>query len=124
MFGRDIIVIGASAGGVDAIPKLLGSLPADLPASVFVVLHIPAQGRDLMPQIIRRNALLSVAHGVDGESVRRGHIYVAPPDHHLQIDGTRVRLSRGPRENFHRRPLMRYFGQQPKATVRALWEWS
>ena len=102
MFGRDIIVIGASAGGVDAIPKLVGSLPADLPASVFVVLHIPAQGRDLMPQIIRRNTLLSVAHGVDGESVRRGHIYVAPPDHHLQIDGTRVRLSRGPRENFHR----------------------
>src|SRR5688572_13010110 len=102
MFGRDIIVIGASAGGVEAIPRLIASLPADLPASVFVVLHIPAQGRDLMPEIIRRTASLSVAHGVDGDSVRRGHIYVAPPDHHLQIDGTRVRISRGPRENFHR----------------------
>lgn len=102
MFGHDIIVIGASAGGVDALPRLIGNLPADLPSSVFVVLHIPAQGRDLMPEIIRRAATLSVAHGVDGERVRNGHVYVAPPDHHLQVDGTRVRLSRGPRENFHR----------------------
>jgi two-component system, chemotaxis family, protein-glutamate methylesterase/glutaminase len=102
MFGRDIIVIGASAGGVDAIPRLIGSLPGDLPASVFVVLHIPAQGRDLLPQIIRRAALLSVAHGIDGEKIRKGRVYVAPPDHHLQLDGARVRLSRGPRENFHR----------------------
>jgi two-component system chemotaxis response regulator CheB len=69
---------------------------------VFVVLHIPAQGRGLLPQILRRIASLSVAHGVDGERVRQGHVYVAPPDHHLQLDGTRVRLSRGPRENFHR----------------------
>lgn len=102
MFGHDIIVVGASSGGVDALPRLIGSLPADLPASVFVVLHIPAQGRDLLPEIMRRTASLSVAHGVDGESVRQGHVYVAPPDHHLQVDGTRVRLSRGPRENFHR----------------------
>ena len=102
MFGRDILVIGASAGGVDALPRLIGSLPADLPASVFVVLHIPAQGRDLMPDLIRRSASLSVAHGMDGERVRQGHVYVAPPDHHLQLDGMHVRLSRGPRENFHR----------------------
>ena len=102
MFGRDIIVIGASAGGVEAIPRLIASLPAELPASVFVVLHIPAEGPDLLPKIIRRTASLSVSHGVDGESVRKGHVYVAPPDHHLQIDGTLVRLSRGPRENFHR----------------------
>ncbi len=102
MFGNDIIVIGASAGGVDALPKLIGSLPADLPASVFIVLHIAAQGRDLLPQIIRRVAFLPVGHGVDGEKIRRGHVYVAPPDHHLQVDGPRVRLFRGPRENFHR----------------------
>ena len=102
MFGHDIIVIGASAGGVDAIPRVIASLPANLPASVFVVLHIPAQGPDLFPKIIRRTASLSVSHGVDGESVRQGRVYLAPPDHHLQIDGTRVRLSRGPRENFHR----------------------
>lgn len=102
MFGHDIIVIGASAGGVDALPRLIGSLPAHLPASLFVVLHIPAQGRDQMPEIIRRTASLSVAHAVAGESVRKGHVYVAPPDRHLQLDGRRVRLSSGPRENFHR----------------------
>ena len=49
MVGHNIIVIGASAGGVDALPRLIGSLPADLAASVFVVLHIPAQGQGLLP---------------------------------------------------------------------------
>lgn len=102
MIGHDIIVVGASAGGVDALPRLIATLPANLPASVFIVLHIPAQGPDLLPQIIRRTASLSVSHGVDGERIRKGHVYVAPPDHHLQLDGARVRLSRGPRENFHR----------------------
>ena len=102
MVGHNIIVIGASAGGVDALPRLIGSLPADLAASVFVVLHIPAQGQGLLPGIIRKSASLSVANGVDGETIRKGHVYVAPPDHHLQLDGARVRLSRGPRENFHR----------------------
>jgi two-component system chemotaxis response regulator CheB len=102
MFGHDIIVIGASAGGVDALPRLIGSLPADLPAAVFVVLHIPAQGRDLLPELIRRTASLSAAHAVNGEKVRPGHVYLAQPDHHLQIDGPRVRVTRGPRENFHR----------------------
>jgi two-component system chemotaxis response regulator CheB len=102
MFGHDIIVIGASAGGVEALPRLISALPADLPASVFVVLHIPPQGPNLLPQIIRRTASLKVAHGIDGEKFRKGRVYVAPPDFHMQLDGARVRLSRGPRENFHR----------------------
>jgi len=102
MFGHDIIVIGASAGGVEALPKLIASLPAELPAAVFIVLHIPPQGLGFLPQIISRAASLSVAHGVDGETIRHGRVYVAPPDHHLQVDGARVLLSRGPRENFHR----------------------
>ena len=102
MYGHDIIVIGASAGGVEALPKLIESLPKDLPASVFIVLHISAQGPDLLPEIIRRTASLSVKQAVDGERIRRGHVYVAPPDHHLMVDGTSIRLSRGPRENFQR----------------------
>ena len=102
MFGHDIIVVGASAGGVDALPKLIGSLPKDLPAAVFVVLHVAAQGPGLLPEIIQRTATLSVAHGRDGEKIRRGHVYVAPPDHHLQVEHARVLLSRGPRENLHR----------------------
>lgn len=102
MFGHDIIVIGASAGGVAALPKLVGTLPRDLPASVFIVLHIGAEGPDLLPHIIRQVASLPVAHGVEGEKIRQGQVYVAPPDRHLQVDGARIRLSRGPRENFHR----------------------
>ncbi|MDB6129016.1 MAG: CheB methylesterase [Verrucomicrobiales bacterium] len=102
MFGHDIIVIGASAGGVEALPRLIGSLPADLPAAVFIVLHIPAQGPALTAQLIGRAALLSVHEGIDGEKIRSGNVYVAPPDYHLQLDGAHVRLSRGPRENFHR----------------------
>ena len=123
MFGRDIIVIGASAGGVDALPRLIGTLPADLPAAVFVVLHIPSQGRDLLPQIIRRAASLSVADVVDGDRVRQGHVYVAQPDRHLQLDGTRVRLSRGPRENFHRPAIDALFRTAPNAMDLAARAW-
>jgi two-component system chemotaxis response regulator CheB len=102
MFGHDIIVIGASVGGVDALPRLIGSLPADLPASVFVVLHSAPQGPGLLAGILSRAAALTVAHAADGERIRNGHVYVARPDFHLQLVGTHVRLSRGPRENFHR----------------------
>ena len=102
MWGHEIIVIGASAGGVDALPRLLGSLPASLPASVFVVLHIPAQGPDLLAEILGRHAALPVRNGIDGEKIRRGQVYLAPPDHHLQMEGGCVRVSRGPRENRHR----------------------
>ena len=102
MRGHDVIVIGASAGGVDALPRLIESLPADLPAAVLVVLHILPQGRDLLPEIIRRTASLPVSHAQDGEIIHQGQVYFATPDHHLQVEGNRVRLVRGPRENFHR----------------------
>jgi two-component system chemotaxis response regulator CheB len=101
-FGRDIIAIGASAGGVEALSYLIGSLPGDLPASVFVVLHVPPERPSLLPEIISRRTSLPVQHGVHGQRIRRGRVYVAPPDHHLEIEGERVVLSRGPRENRHR----------------------
>src|SRR5436305_1670225 len=82
MFGHDIIVIGASAGGVDALPRLVGSFPADLPASVFIVLHIPVQAPGLLPDIISRGASISVQNAIHGEKIRQGHVYVAPPDYH------------------------------------------
>jgi two-component system chemotaxis response regulator CheB len=100
--GHDIIVIGASAGGVHAVPLLIASLPAELPAAIFVVLHIPAQGPDLLAEIIGRDAALPVRNGIEGEEILPGRVYVAPPDHHLQMESGRVRLSRGPRENRHR----------------------
>lgn len=102
MSGHEIIVIGASAGGVDAVPRLIASLPADLPASVFVVLHIPAVGPDLMAGIVSRNSALKVGSGVDGEPIKQGRVYLAPPDRHLQVENGHVRLTRGPRENRHR----------------------
>ena len=102
MAGHEIIVIGASAGGVDALPRLIGTLPADLPASVFVVLHIPSLSPDLLTKIIGRDAALKVKNGVDGEKIERGQVYLAPPDQHLQMEGGCVRVIRGPRENRHR----------------------
>lgn len=103
MSGHDIIVIGASAGGIEALNRLLGTLPGSLPASLFVVLHIPAQATSSLPAILSRAGPLPAFHALDGAKIQPGQIYVAPPDHHLLIeaDGT-MRVSRGPKENRHR----------------------
>lgn len=100
--GRDIIVVGASAGGVEVLVQLVRGLPADLPASVFIVLHVPPTGAGLLPRILERAGPLPVAHPCDGEPVERGRIYVAPPDLHMTLEGGVVRTVRGPRENHHR----------------------
>jgi two-component system chemotaxis response regulator CheB len=103
---RDIIVVGASAGGVDALIRLVRGLPAGLPASLFVVCHFPAGGRSVLPDILSRSGPLLAAHARDGEPFAPGHIYVAPPDRHLVLrpDG-RTRLTREAREN-HCRPAV------------------
>ena len=102
MATRDIIVIGASAGGVQALSTLVSTLPEDLPAAVFIVLHIPANSSSFLPTILGRESNLPVAHVTDGEPIMRGRVYVAPPDQHLLIQGGRVRLVHGPKENLHR----------------------
>lgn len=102
MPGHDIIVIGASAGGVEALVKLAGQLPSDLSASIFIVLHIPAQNPSLMPGILTRSGPLVATHPDDGEEIKHGHIYVAPPDQHLLIERGHVRVVHGPKENRHR----------------------
>lgn len=99
MPGHDIIVIGASAGGVDALPLLIASLPADLPAAVFIVLHLPAHGPDVLAEIVGRHAALPVRYAVEGEEIQPGRVCLGPRDRHLQMEGGRVRLTRGPREN-------------------------
>jgi two-component system chemotaxis response regulator CheB len=97
-----IVVVGASAGGVEALIELAGSLTSDLPAAVFVVMHLPAAGTSALPEILRRHGPLPAAHVKDGEPIRPGRIYVAPPDHHVLVRTGHVHLSRGPRENGHR----------------------
>lgn len=102
MATRDTIVIGASAGGVQALSKLVADLPADLPATVFIVLHLPSDVPSLLPGILSRESRLPVAHAKNGEQLKPGRIYVAPPDRHLLIEGKHVKLVHGPKENFHR----------------------
>ena len=99
MSTRDIIVIGASAGGVEALVDLVRGLPANLPAAVFVVMHFPAQSPSAMPQILTRAGPLPAAHARHGEVIRPGRIYVAVPDHHLIVHREVVHLVRGPQEN-------------------------
>ena len=95
----NIIAVGASAGGVEALVRLVAALPAGLPASVFVTLHVPATFPSALPAILSRAGGLPAAHARDGQAFLPGHIYVAPPDHHLLLEGGAVRLSHGPREN-------------------------
>ena len=102
MATHDTIVVGASAGGVQALGKLVASLPSDLPAAIFMVLHVPADSTSFLPQILARESRLPVDHAVNGEEIVRGRIYVAPPNQHLLIEREHVRIVHGPKENLHR----------------------
>ena len=102
MPGHDLVVIGASAGGVEALREIVGQLPADFPAAVLAVVHFPADGTSLLPLILARRGPLAAVHGEEGAEIRPGTIYVVPPDCHLLVRGGRIHLSRGPRENGHR----------------------
>lgn len=99
---RNIVVVGASSGGVEALIKLVGDLPADLPAAVFVVVHLPAGAPSVLPKILDRSGPLKAVECKDGTLVRPGHIYVACPDRHLLMEDGRTRLVRGSKENHHR----------------------
>ena len=102
MARRDLVVVGASAGGVEALRGLLGGLPPDFPAAMLVVLHMPSTGRSALPEILDRSCPLPVHRAVDGAPLQPGTVTVAVPDHHLMVVGDRLLLSRGPRENGHR----------------------
>lgn len=99
---RDIIVVAASAGGVAALSQLCSQLPTGLPAAVLVVLHIGAHDSQL-PDILRNSGALPALHPQDGDTVLHGHIYVAPPNRHMLLDGRHIRLTHGPKEH-HTRP--------------------
>jgi two-component system, chemotaxis family, protein-glutamate methylesterase/glutaminase len=97
-----LIAIGASAGGVEALRTVVTALPQDFPAALLIVLHIPANRTSLLPEILSRGSRIPVGHALDGEKLRPGRVYVAPPDDHLLVDKDRLRLLHGPRENGHR----------------------
>ncbi|HKR78698.1 MAG TPA: chemotaxis protein CheB [Nitrospira sp.] len=107
---RDIVVIGASAGGVEALEKVVAGLPSDFPATVCVVVHVQASIPSRLPEILRRVGSLPAVHPRDGSPIRKAQIYVAPPDRHLLIDDGQIQLSPGPKENRSRpaiNPLFR-----------------
>ncbi|WP_081909105.1 chemotaxis protein CheB [Deinococcus sp. YIM 77859] len=99
MAPQRLVVIGASAGGVESLIDLAAALPPDFPAPVLVVVHIPAGTRSLLPQILRRAGPLPAIHPQDGEPLMAGRIYVALPDHHLLVEQGRVAVTKGPKEN-------------------------
>lgn len=102
MPAHDVIVIGASSGGVDALQRLVRDLSPDLPAALFVVLHIGAQP-SVLPELLSRAGPLPAVHARDGYRPEQGRIYVAPPDHHLVLASGHMHVTRGPKEN-HARP--------------------
>ena len=96
-----IVVIGASKGGVEALNTLVGRLQPDIPAALFVVQHIGPHPSSL-PEILSKAGPLAAMHAHQGQGIRPGEIYIAPPDHHLVLKRRSMTLSRGPRENWAR----------------------
>jgi two-component system chemotaxis response regulator CheB len=99
---RRIVVIGASAGALDALRVVVPALPADFPAPICVVVHTSPQSPGVLGAILARAGALPAANAADGERLRPGRIYVAPPDFHLTVEPGRARVTRGPRENSFR----------------------
>jgi two-component system chemotaxis response regulator CheB len=124
MAGHDIIVVGASAGGVEALQRVVRGLPGDLPAAVMVVLHMPPGSASALPEILSRAGALPATHPRHNERIRQARIYVAPPDRHMVINDGRLRLVSGPRENGHRpavdplfRSAARFYGRRVVGVV-------
>jgi two-component system, chemotaxis family, protein-glutamate methylesterase/glutaminase len=99
---RGLVVIGASAGGVETLKDVVAGLPADLPAAVCVVLHIAPSSPSALAYILERAGRLPCRPASDGEALEPGTILVAPPDRHLLVEDGVARLNVGPRENGHR----------------------
>jgi two-component system chemotaxis response regulator CheB len=102
MAGHDIVVIGASAGGVQALQQLISCLPGELPAAVFVVIHFPVDGKSMLPRLLARAGRLPADFARSGEPIETGRIYVAPPNHHLTLSRGHVIVEWGPRINYFR----------------------
>lgn len=96
---RNIIVIGASAGGFNAIKQLVAGLPPDLDAAIFIVWHMSPDLRGILPQVLNQQNTILTSNAIDREPIVFNRIYVAPPDRHLLLENGFVRVTRGPKEN-------------------------
>lgn len=113
---RDVVVIGASAGGVQALRTLLAGLPSELPASVLVVVHISPTAESILPRILSQAGPLSCRHPRQDERLEHARIYVAPPDHHVLVKPHELlSLDRGPRENRFRPAIDALFRSAARA---------
>jgi two-component system chemotaxis response regulator CheB len=92
---RALIVIGASAGGVRVLLDVVSRLQADIPAAIMVVIHLPPYHRSQLPELLSKAGPLPAASAEDGELIRDGYIYVAPPDRHMLVRDGRIELNRG-----------------------------
>jgi two-component system chemotaxis response regulator CheB len=97
----NVIVMGASAGGIPALGAVLRGLPTGLRAAVLIVQHT-SQGPGRLAEVLGRRSSLPVNYPKDGEVMRNGRVYVAPPDLHMLLEKRKIRLVRGPHENRHR----------------------
>ncbi len=95
----DVVVVGASAGGLEAVMQLIRSLPPDFPAAVFIVIHRGAEGPAFLPQLLARDSRLPILIPASIEQIRPGRIYLPPLDCHLLIQDGLVRATRGPRQH-------------------------
>lgn len=99
MINRDVLAVGTSAGGVEALIFLAKHFRANFPASILVTIHLPSYAHSTLDGILSRSGPLPASFAVEGERLKKAHIYIAPPDRHLLLDGDCLSLGSGPREN-------------------------
>jgi two-component system chemotaxis response regulator CheB len=99
MVTHDLIVIGTSSGGFEALRTLAGGLPKNFPAAILIVIHLSPQSPYVLPLMLSRASQVVVAETVDKTRIEPGKIYIAPPDHHMLVEGSDIRLTKGPKEN-------------------------
>jgi two-component system chemotaxis response regulator CheB len=94
-----VVALGASAGGLEAIRDLVGGLDTDFPAAILVCVHTSPVTGSARIELLARQSKLPASLAVEGEKLRAGHVYLAPPDHHLLVTAERLLVRRGPIEN-------------------------